>query len=424
MTNPADNLNHRDKEVRLCAIRALAESSGPVVRSPTGAEDVNNHIHTTYSFSPYSPSAAVWAARTAGLSSAGIMDHDTIAGAREFIEAGRLLGIPTTIGLECRVDFSDTGLAGRRINNPDQKGNVYVAIHGVPHTQIDTLQAFFAPRIEGRNRRNRAMVQRINAVVAPHGLAIDFDTDVIPLSQYHDGGVVTERHLLFALALRLIEQCGRGAALAGFLENALGITLGETARTRLRDTQSDYYPYDFLGVLKAELVPRFYVDADEECPHVREIVALTRRVGAILAYAYLGDVGESVTADKRPQCFEDSYLEEVFDEIRALGFQAVTYMPSRNTGEQLTRVQSLCRQHGLLEISGEDINSPRQSFVCGKMREPQFRHLVDSTWALIGHEQESIRDIENGFFGTRALARCPSIADRITAFGQRGRRGR
>lgn len=46
---------------------------------PTG-EDVNNHIHTTYSFSPYSPTAAVYFARLAGLCTCGLMDHDSIAG--------------------------------------------------------------------------------------------------------------------------------------------------------------------------------------------------------------------------------------------------------------------------------------------------------------------------------------------------------
>ena len=33
------------------------------------------------------------------------MDHDTISGAGEFIEAGRIMGIATTIGVECRVIF-------------------------------------------------------------------------------------------------------------------------------------------------------------------------------------------------------------------------------------------------------------------------------------------------------------------------------
>ena len=42
---------------------------------------INNHIHTTYSFSPYSPTAAVYAARMEGLCTAGIIDHDSISGA-------------------------------------------------------------------------------------------------------------------------------------------------------------------------------------------------------------------------------------------------------------------------------------------------------------------------------------------------------
>ena len=44
--------------------------------------DRNNHIHTTYSFSPYSPTAAVYFARMAGLGTCGLMDHYSIAGAQ------------------------------------------------------------------------------------------------------------------------------------------------------------------------------------------------------------------------------------------------------------------------------------------------------------------------------------------------------
>ena len=54
---------------------------------PETGRDVNNHIHTTYSFSPYSPTAAVWFARAAGLCTCGLMDHDSIAGAEEFLAA-------------------------------------------------------------------------------------------------------------------------------------------------------------------------------------------------------------------------------------------------------------------------------------------------------------------------------------------------
>ena len=123
-------LNAPTPRERLEALRALTEARHAAGRErPAPGRDVNNHIHTTYSFSPYSPAKAVWMAAEAGLATAGLMDHDSIGGAREFIEAGRILGLPTTIGAECRASFAATPLAGRRINNPDQETIAYVALH-------------------------------------------------------------------------------------------------------------------------------------------------------------------------------------------------------------------------------------------------------------------------------------------------------
>jgi hypothetical protein len=169
-------------------------------------------------------------------------------------------------------------------------------------------------------------------------------------------------------------------------------------------------------------VSRFYIRATEECPRIRECLAFCESVGAISAYAYLGDIRESVTGDKRAQAFEDDYLEELFEVLSDLGFQAVTYMPNRNTPEQLARVQSLCRKHALLEISGVDINSPRQSFTCPEIRRDQFRHLIDSTWALIGHEAAATEDLARGMFAREAAERYPTLKQRIQIYGKIGRR--
>jgi len=107
------------KEARLQALSALAEKirSGELKPDAQGAW-VNNHIHTTYSFSPYTPSSAVFYAWKAGLKTAGIMDHDSVGGAEEFIRAGEIIGMPTTVGFECRVSVAGTPLEGRRLNNP------------------------------------------------------------------------------------------------------------------------------------------------------------------------------------------------------------------------------------------------------------------------------------------------------------------
>lgn len=432
MTRSADDLAHTleelnrpGREERLEALRELAaRRERGEIRLPPRTGLVNNHIHTTYSFSPYSPAAAVWMSLLAGLDTAGIMDHDTMSGAGEFLEAGRIAGLAVTVGAECRVDFHGTPLAGRRINNPDQDSNAYIAIHAVPHPQIERVQAFFAPRREARNRRNRRMVERLNARLAERagpGLSLDFEAEVVPLSCAREGGSITERHILFALAGRLEERFGRGEALLAFLQQELALNVSRTVRERLLDAGNPYYRYDLLGALKSDLVSIFYIEATtEECPPARETVAFIREAGAIPAYAYLGDVGESVTADKRSQRFEDGFLPQLFETIRDLGFQAVTYMPSRNTAAQLARVRELCARFGLLQISGEDINSPRQRFICEPLRRPEFANLIDAAWALIGHEREAGRDPRAGMFAPETARRIPDLEERIRVYRKIG----
>ena len=120
------------------------------------------------------------------------------------------------------------------------------------------------------------------------------------------------------------------------------------------------------------------------------LIALAAKINAFSAYAYLGDVGDSVTGDKkRRKKFEDDYIDLLFDVIKELKFKAVTYMPSRNTMEQLRRVRALCENTDFFQISGEDINSPRQSFICEAQRNPEFANLYESTMTLIRHETEN-----------------------------------
>lgn len=411
------DLNCPDPKDRLDSLRACMRGViGGRIDKPQKGIDVNNHIHTTFSFSPYSPTLAVWKAYMAGLQTAGIMDHDSIAGAREFIEAGRIVGMATTIGVECRVDFSDTPLSGRSINNPDQRSIAYVALHGIPHTQIDRVQEYFVPYTKARHDRNRLMVSRLNSIVSPLGISLDYDEDVLPISESARGGSVTERHILYALSCKLVQKYGKGSALVDAVKGQLGIEIRPKIEAFLLDEYNPHYEYDLLGVLKSDLVASFYVDATDECPKVHDIVELSREVGAILAYAYLGDVGESVTGDKKTQKFEDDYIEELFEVIKDLGFNAVTYMPTRNSPDQLRTVKSLCERHELFQISGEDINSPRQPFVCEALRNPEFHNLIDSTWALIGHELSATEDLSQGMFSPQTVQRWPSLKERIKIF--------
>ncbi|NLZ69963.1 MAG: PHP domain-containing protein [Clostridiaceae bacterium] len=346
-----ERLDATDAVTRLAALADLL----PILRLPEpNPKYINNHIHTAYSFSPYTPTVAALAARLSGLCTAGIVDHDSIAGADEFIAAGALLDLPVTIGIEARISMRGTPFAERRTNNPDQLGVSYMVLHAVPHARVPYVQDFFAPLRARRNRRNQAMLAIINRLC---GYDLNFERDVLPLSLADKGGSVTERHLLQALARREDPH---------------------------RDHRAEYRR---VGELKKNLIEQIYIPATDDCLRLDEFVALAREVGAIPAYAYLGDVTLSVTGDKRTQTFEDACLDELLSTLVEHGVRAVTYMPTRNTDAQLQRVRSLCTKLNLTQISGEDINSPEQSFVIEKMHDPRLANLIDSTWSLIAHER-------------------------------------
>lgn len=408
-------LNAPGKAERLAALKELKSRIGKDIPTPVTGKDVNNHIHTTYSFSPYSPTAALYQAYMAGLRTAGIMDHDSLGGAREFIEAGEILAMPVTVGMEMRVDFSHTPFGGRRLNNPDQDSCAYMALHGVPHTRIDELQAAMEPYRAARNRRNEKMIARLNTRLEAAALSVSFEEDVLPLSE--QGGGVTERHLLYAVSLKLLERFGKTQALIDFIAKSMGISISEKAAATLRDPANHLAAYDLLGVLKSD-ISAVYLPATEECMPVEKALQLAHENGAIAAYAYLGDVGESVTGDKRAQCFEDAFLDGLVPYLKQLGFNAITYMPSRNTHAQLARLMAMCEQYELFQISGEDINSPRQLFICKALQDPAYHHLITATWALIGHEQAATKNLENAMFSAQTAARFPALSQRIAHFAQ------
>jgi len=384
-------LNSNTKTKRLAALRELYKmhKSGELEMPETG-NNVNNHIHTTYSFSPYSPTKAVYLSWTSGLATAGIMDHDSVGGAREFIEAAKILSFPVTVGLECRCNMKGTGFEGKTFNNPDQKSVAYMAIHGIPHQKIDEVERFFAPVREKRNRRNRRMLERLNIKLKPYGLWLDFDNDVIPLSQHHEGGSVTERTIMYALSVKL----------AG----------NEMSRQFL------------LGIFKSFLVESMYIDADEELIEMSDYMMLCEKTGAIATYPYLGDIGISVTGDKKTQAFEDAFLDELLSYMKSIGVRAVAYMPTRNNDNQLKRIMELCTKNEFFQICGEDINSPLQKFICDKLETPELKHLIDSAWALIGHELACGEGVSKGMFTPETIKSMPELCSRIVYFADYARK--
>ncbi|MDR2071294.1 MAG: PHP domain-containing protein [Treponema sp.] len=411
------------------AERQAPANGGGSNPAETPLREVNNHIHTVYSFSPYTPAMAALCSREAGLGAAGSVDHDSIAAAEEMIEACAVLGIGGCSGFEVRVSFK-TGADGRpgpfadrKINNPDSEGIAYMTVQGVPGPAIPLAAEFLRPLREERLFRTRAMTENANVILREAGLEeIDFDRDIRGRSQFDRGGGITERHLLAALAEVFIKRYGKGSDLVSALEGKLGVKPPPGLVALLSKGENVHYLYDLLGILKSAFLPRIFIQPGEkECLPARQVTAFAARIGAIPAYAYLGDVGESPTGDKKAEHFEDEFLEPLFEELSRLGYRAVAYMPPRNTEEQLRRVQRLCAEWGFMEISGVDINSSRQSFNCPEVLLPPFRRLIDTTWALIAHERLSSLDKSLGLFAPDNPLAAESLAERLAVYARAGR---
>jgi hypothetical protein len=70
-----------------------------------------------------------------------------------------------------------------------------------------------------------------------------------------------------------------------------------------------------------------------------------------------------------------------------------------------------------------DINSPRQVFNCPEIRRPEFALLLDTTWALAGHEKLASADPGRGLFNPADPLAARPLAERIAAFAKIGRQG-
>ena len=147
----------------------------------------------------------------------------------------------------------------------------------------------FIPIRQARARRNQQMTDRLNTLLHPAGIKLDYERDIVILSTWSDGGEVTETPSALAqLRSKLLARFEHGQQLVDFLTSVLAIHVSDKAIHQLTDLANPHRAFDLLGVLKSDLVEKFYIDASDECPPIAEAAAFARRHGIILAYALSG----------------------------------------------------------------------------------------------------------------------------------------
>jgi hypothetical protein len=372
-------LKDHDPQVRAAALTDLAALAwqGQV---PLRAESAvaNMHCHTFFSFNAYghSPSSLAWLARKQGFRLLGIVDFDVLDGVDEFLEACDLLSVRGTAGIETRVFLPE--FADREINSPGEPGVCYHMGIGFTSSSVpDSVTAILGDLRQRAVRRNRTMVERVNACLDP--VTIDYEPDVVPLTP---AGTATERHMVMAY-LQAAERITPDPA--AFWAARLSMPVDEVRSLR-QDSPA------FQSCLRRRLMKRGgpgYVQPDRGAfPSVEQFHELIQACGALPCAAWLDGTSAGEQA-----------IGELLELLISKGVVALNLIPDRNWNlrdpdvrrlkvRNLHQVVGLVQELALPLNVGTEMNSYGQKLV-DDFHAPELapvrRAFLDGAHCVYGH---------------------------------------
>ncbi|MBN1126531.1 MAG: hypothetical protein JXA82_16110 [Sedimentisphaerales bacterium] len=321
------------------------------IEFPAPTDKINMHCHTFYSYNSYgySPSKYAWLAKRSGMALAGIVDFDVLDGLDEFIEAGRLLDLPTCGGLETRVFVPE--FADKVMTSPGEPGITYHMGMGIPSGQLTGKWKTFQGKLKNTAQdRNRILVERVNAYLS--SIKLDYEKDVLPLAP---AGNPTERHICVAYARKAAEHFASDDELISFWSDKLGVDVSNMELPQGRD---------ILNTIRSKTMkrggPGYVVPDAGAFPRMAEVNEFVLAIGGIPTLTWLNGLSEG-----------EQQLETLLDIAMASGVEAINIIPDRNFTPgvedelvaNLRAVIQIASQRQLPIIVGTEMNSPGQKFI-------------------------------------------------------------
>ena len=350
-------LNDVQPAIRREALDSLLAAcrAGTLTCSPQTSA-VNLHCHTIFSYNGYghSPTSLAWLAREQGWHAVGMVDFDVLDAVEECLAACDRTEVRGVAGLETRTFLPE--YADREINSPGEPGVCYHIGLGFTSPIAPAPAATVLADMRRRAaERNRTLVTRVNAYLAP--VTIDYDRDVLPLTP---SGNATERHILVAYDSAARRVFPERDALLDFWANKLGLQVAAVAKF-LGDVP---FPHD---AIRSKLMKRGgpgYMQPDAGTfPQFDAVNQAILACGALPICGWLDGM---------------SAAEQKMDELLALmvahGVVGVNIIPDRNWNiadpaertrkvAKLHEVIALAEQMDLPVIVGTEMNKAGQKLV-------------------------------------------------------------
>lgn len=341
------NLDQRQK-----ALQSIIEKNRTgLINFPPPEKTVNLHCHTFFSYNcyGYSPAKFAYLAKKSALALAGIVDFDVLDGLDEFLKASAMLQLKASVGIESRVFVPE--FADKVITSPGEPGITYHMGVGFTTTEIpDTAKKFLKSLKDIAQKRNKALMQRVNAYLDP--VQLDYDTDVIPLTPAANP---TERHICMAFAKKARRLFPDDNQLADYWKKKL------TAEIPPEDLP---HSVKLLNTIRAKTMKAGgvgYVKPDAgEFPKMADMNRFVLQSDAIPTLTWLDGTSDG-----------EQKIEELLTVAVKTGVAAVNIIPDRNFTpgikdqklKNLYHFVKLAEQMNLPIVAGTEMNSPGQKFV-------------------------------------------------------------
>ncbi len=405
-----EQLNSFKRDERLAALKELKKLY-PVSLENTGF--VNQHAHSFYSFNAYgfSPCRVAFEAYKKGLFSIGLVDFDTLDGVSEILEAGEILGLRTTAGIESRVFVPE--YASKVINSPGEKGVAYFMGAGFTEKEKKgTAGEKVIKRFREISReRNIARLTAVNLILKDKLPPVDYAEDVLTLTPENNA---TERHILEALD-RKARALFKGKELIDFWAEKLGEKEGKIQSLLGKSP-------DLQALIRSRLFKQ--AGAAAVYPPLNEVIKAIVDLGGIPVVAWLDGTSEG-----------ENDTEAMLKLMREKGVLAANIVPDRNwniknPAEKEIKVKNLnafvqaAKKLGMPLIAGTEMNKHGQG-ITDDFNAPELKSLLPDFIAgacfFFGHTLLAGR-VNKGFYSAWAAAKFPELQKRIEFFTEAGRK--
>lgn len=364
---------------------------------------VNFNIHTTSSFSPYSPELGAYMAYKSGITLAGVCDFGSISSISEFEKSCQILQIAYVGGFELMV-------------NHETAGDFLVSFYGINENNKEYFLNVLNDFRNTCKQKSLSLTENLNRKLKKFDLSLDFEKEVLPLSNHKKGGSVTLKHVYMALAQKIIALCGKGKSTADFIRDKLCFDIQECDYNLLCDMNDPYYVYDLISTLRRS--SKIHV-VENDYPSVQSVLSVAKEQGVICAYQYDGEnnwVQSETQTEKALLQFE-----ETLDFIKELGFNAVCICAKSLGLVTATAFTKLIQRKEMLVILNEKTEYPRNRFDIVKL-EDCIEYTDKCAHAVLGNAISIISNPEDSMFSQKTVEKCPSFEERLGIFSGIGRR--